>query len=94
MSFAASTAPGAKQQFVASKRYGRLKKLITPKTRQWGNETEPDSLKKFPSSKSNSNANANYDSKKQGFVSHTRAGEKTKDIQRTDLTQTENEKRV
>lgn len=42
MSFAASTAPATKQQFVSSKKYGGLKKIITPKTKQWGSTEDLD----------------------------------------------------
>lgn len=42
MSFAASTAPAAKQQFISSMRFAGLKKIITPKTRQWRSTEELD----------------------------------------------------
>lgn len=42
MSFAASTAPATKQQFVSSKKYGGLKKILTPKTKQWGSTEDLD----------------------------------------------------
>ena len=96
MSFAASTAPGAKQQFVSSKRYGRLKKMITPKTRQWGNEIEHDSMKKLTplNSKAISSSNKqDLPSSQHILSSQTSAGEDTNVMKPTNLSQTENDKK-
>lgn len=97
MSFAASTAPGAKQQFVSSKRYGRLKKIITPKTRQWGNEAEHDSMKKFTPSKLKAISGSNkqeYIASKPAFSSQTSTGENTKGIKSINVTSNQNDKGI
>ena len=97
MSFAASTAPGAKQHFVASKRYGGLKKIITPKTRQWGNTDEQDLKQNFKPS----NFKVNSVSKKQkglssqnGISSQIKSADKNSSaLKSVNVTQTANEKK-